>query len=218
MKTFLTLDFSLEECQEELKRFRLLLDSKHDLSEKEDILPFFNKSKHLSAFLGSYSPYVANYDRVAYEYQLFGDFACDLVVGDSKTGWYCFIEFENANRKSVFDQKQGKYAPEWGARFEHGFSQLVDWFWKLEAMKTSVDFETRFERRSVRYYGILVVGRDAGLTARELDRKQWRLDKVKIDSRDILCLTFDQLYVDLNFRLQNYIKLARSWSSVRSLP
>lgn len=85
-------------------------------------------------------------------------------------------------------------------------------------MKTSVDFETRFERRSVRYYGILVVGRDASLTARELDRKQWRLDKVKIDSRDILCLTFDQLYVDLNLRLQNYIKLARSWSSVRSLP
>ena len=218
MKTFLTLDFNLQECKAELAQFKLLLDSKHDLSEKGDILPLFNDCKHLSAFLGSYSPYVANYDRLAYEYQLFGDFACDLVVGDSRTGWYCFIEFENANTKSIFEQKSNKYAPEWSTRFEHGFSQLVDWFWKLEAMKDSVDFETRFERRNVRYYGILVVGRDANLTQRELTRKQWRLDKVKIDSRDILCLTFDQLYKDLDFRLQTYIHLAKSWGTIGFLP
>jgi hypothetical protein len=215
MKTFLTFDFSLKQCAEELQRFKALLDSQQNLREKEDILPLFNECKHLSAFLGSYSPYVGNFDRLAFEYELFGDFACDLVVGDSTTNRYCFIEFENANERSIFDKKKNKYAPEWGARFDHGFSQIIDWFWKLDDVKSTVDWKDRFgDKATVSYYAILVVGRDTSLGYRETHRKQWRLDKVKIDSREILCLTFDQLYKDLNQRIQNYIYLANNWKTI----
>lgn len=210
MKSFLKFDFDPHACQNELGEFKNLLDSKPALSEANDILPFFSSHKHLSAFLGSYFTYIEKFDRLAFEYQLFGDFSCDLVVGDSDKGRYCFIEFENASHNSVFEKKRTKETPEWGTRFEHGFSQIVDWFWKLDDMKNTTDFQNRFERNLSQYFGMLVVGRDTHLEHREKDRKQWRLNKVLIDSRYIFCVTFDELYVDLNNRLQRYISIGKS--------
>lgn len=209
MKSFLKLDFDPLVCQEELNDFKDLLARKPALSEAGDILPFFSNRKHLSAFVGSYFPYIERFDRVAFEYQLFGDFSCDLVVGDSSTGWYCFVEFENADNKSVFEKRKPKETPEWSRRFEHGFSQIVDWFWKLDDMKKTTDLESRFERNLIQYYGMLVVGRDENLEFRERDRKRWRLGKVLIDSKQIFCVTFDELYSDLNGRLQNYFAIGK---------
>lgn len=210
MKSFLKFDFDLKQCSSELADLKVLLDSKSDLSERLDILPFFNDRRHLSAFLGSYSPYMGRFDRLAFEYQLYGDFACDLVVGDSGKGYYCFIEFENANDKSVFEKKPSKNAPEWGTRFEHGFSQLVDWFWKLEDMKQTQDSRTRFGVGELRYFGLLVVGRNKNFDEREIIRKQWRLDRVLIDSKQIFCVTFDELYSDLSEKLLTYETIAKS--------
>ena len=210
MKTFLKHTFDPVACQKELVDFKQLLDSKVVLSERNDILPFFGSHHHLSVFVASYFAYIEKFDRLAFEYQLFGDFSCDLVVGDSTTGWYCFIEFENASETSVFEKKKTKETPEWSTRFEHGFSQIVDWFWKLDDLKNTVDLQNRFERNLIRYYGMLVIGRDTHLEHREKSRKNWRLEKVLIDSKQVFCITFDELYEDLNKRLQSYIAIATS--------
>lgn len=210
MKTFLKFNFDILICQKEMAEFKNLLDSKPVLSERNDILPFFTKHRHLSAFLASYFTNIVKFDRLAFEYQLFGDFACDLVVGDSDKGRYCFIEFENATDKSVFEKKAAKVTPEWGTRFEHGFSQIVDWFWKLDDMKNTTDLQSRFGRNLDQYFGMLVVGRNTHLEYREVARKQWRLNKVLIDSKDVFCVTFDELYVDLNEKLQRYISYGKS--------
>lgn len=201
MKTFLKHKFDVDQCLKDLADFRTLLSSKTDLSEQLDILPFFRSHPNLSVFLGSFFPNLRTFDRLAFEYQLFGDFACDLVVGDSLTGWYCFIEFENADASSVFLTKKGKATPEWSPRFEHGFSQLVDWFWKMDDFKQTSEMQYRFERNLVRYQGLLVLGRSSSLGIREQIRKDWRLEKVVIDSKQVFCLTFDELYEDLNARL-----------------
>jgi len=205
MKTFLKHKFDAGQCLKDLADFRILLNSKTELSEQLDILPFFRSHPNISAFLGSYFPNLRSYDRLAYEYQLFGDFACDLVVGDSLTGWYCFIEFENADSGSVFLTKKGKATPEWSPRFEHGFSQLVDWFWKMDDFKQTAEMQYRFERNLVRYQGLLVLGRSSSLGIREQIRKDWRLEKVLIDSKQVFCLTFDELYDDLDARLASMI-------------
>jgi Domain of unknown function (DUF4263) len=210
MKSFLKFDFDIKQCGLELAELKILLDSKSDLSERLDILPFFDKRRHLSAFIASYSPYMGRFDRLAFEYQLYGDFSCDLVVGDSRKGYYCFIEFENANDRSVFEKKQSRNAPEWGARFDHGFSQLVDWFWKLEDMKQTQDSRNRFEAEELQYFGLLVIGRNKNFERREIIRKQWRVDRVVIDSKKILCVTFDELYSDLYEKFLTYEAIANN--------
>ena len=57
-----------------------------------------------------------------------------MVVGDASSHAYCFIEFEDATETSIF-KKTPKLTPEWSPRFEHGFSQLVDWILWLENNK-----------------------------------------------------------------------------------
>lgn len=50
-----TVVFEPANFQQELQAFHVLLKSKADLSETQDIQPFFKKSKHLTAYLGTFA-------------------------------------------------------------------------------------------------------------------------------------------------------------------
>ena len=204
MKEFIELEFDLALCKKELCEFKALLDSKSTLGERSVILPFFRKKYHLSAFVGSYFPYLSSFDRLAFEYSLFGDFACDLVIGDFAKGCYCFVEFEDASSTSIFKSSGVRSTSEWSPRFEHGFSQIVDWFCALDDMRSTSGFADRFGRRDILYYGMLVIGRSSTLDARQSNRLRWRLEKVLVDSKHVYCVTFDELYQDLHSRLETY--------------
>lgn len=56
--------------------------------------------------------------RIAYEFDVFGDFACDLAVGEQASGSYCFIEFEDAQQNSIFEKSGKKATREWSRRFD----------------------------------------------------------------------------------------------------
>ncbi|QTA86587.1 Shedu anti-phage system protein SduA domain-containing protein [Desulfonema magnum] len=126
MKDFETLEFDIKKCMKEMDDLKILLDSKSDISEKDDILPFFRQRKHLSAFTGSFNPNISVCDKIAYEFDIWGDFKTDLAVGDSYSKAYCFVEFEDAKKDSVFRKVANRATTEWSPRFEHGLSQLVD--------------------------------------------------------------------------------------------
>jgi hypothetical protein len=128
MKKFIEFDFKPQRCRTELDELKTLLESHTHLDEQKTILPFFRERQHLSAFIGSYMPDIIDFNRLAFEYSIFGDFASDLVIGDYETATYCFVEFEDASPTSLFEQKGQKATLEWSSRFEHGFSQLIDWF------------------------------------------------------------------------------------------
>ncbi|HCA97100.1 MAG TPA: hypothetical protein DEP38_21515, partial [Cyanobacteria bacterium UBA9226] len=64
------------------------------------ISPFFRERHHLSAFIGSYHTNINRFDRLAFEYDIFGDFTEDIVVGDFVGKAYCFVEFEDAASNS----------------------------------------------------------------------------------------------------------------------
>jgi Domain of unknown function (DUF4263) len=153
---------------------------------------------------------LVRYDRIAHEYPLFGDFSCDLVVGDWVRQAYVLVEFENAAPNSVFVKKGQKATPEWSPRFEHGFSQILDWFYKLDTQRHSPDFEERFGSRVVHMSGLLVVGRRETLGPREEDRLRWRQQHVAINGHLIHCMTFDDLCEDILLRLATYPALQKA--------
>ena len=202
MKDFENHQLSIEQCRKELENFKALLASSLELNERKDILPFFRVKQHLSAFISTYVNDIANPDLLAFEFDLFGDFACDLVVGDSSSHTYLLVEFEDAKMGSLF--RKGKYAPEWSPRIEHGFSQVIDWFWKLGDFEKSDDYEHRFGVKRASFHGLVVVGRNEKLSDREKGRLKWRQDHVVVDSKKVSVVTFDQLAADLDFRLTRY--------------
>jgi hypothetical protein len=207
MKEFVSIRWDAQQCRQELKMLRRLLVGSRVLKERDDILPLFKRCLHLSASLGDYHRGIVNPDLVAHEYDLFGDFSCDLVAGDSRQGAYLFVEFEDAAPQSIFVRRKGKASPEWAPRFERGFSQLVDWFYKLADMEKTDEYTGRFGGKTNACVGLLVVGRSETLGEREERRLRWRQDKVLVNSNKIHCVTFDQLHQDLRLRLDKYTRL-----------
>lgn len=209
MKSLSNHVFNHMKLEAELKEFRALLKNKEELSESQDILPFFRSRKDLSAFIGEYSQKLVKFDLIAHELDLFGDFTCDLVVGDSKKNTYVLVEFEDALKNSLFKANGKKATLEWSNRLEHGFGQIVDWFWKINSLIDTQEMEYLFKSRRPTFVGVLVCGRKSGLGKKELDRLEWRRDKVSVDTNPVICLTFDELLDDLEDSYERYQLLAR---------
>lgn len=210
MKEFKTLSFDPKRCRKEIDDLRRLLTTGGDLKEEQHIRPFFEKRHQLSAFLAVYNPNIVHFDLLAYQYPLFGDFTCDLVVGDSVKNAFCFIEFEDAGSRSLFVKQGRKATREWSPRFEHGYSQIIDWFYKLDDLEKSDDFAARFGARSIRFMDVLVVGRGRHLRSGEKGRLDWRRENVTVRSKTIQCVTFDGLLEDLLGRLQTFTLTAEA--------
>ncbi len=208
MAVLTPLSLKTKQVKDDLRAFKALLNdpNKPDLEERRDILPFFKARPHLCAFMGTYNPNIINYKEInlACEFDIFGDHVADLVIGDASNHAYCFIEFEDATETSIF-KKSPKRTPEWSTRFEHGFSQLVDWILWLENNKGNTAFQNRFNARSIQYNMILVIGRDKYIAPHGLkERLDWRTEQVVVASKKFNCITFDGLYNDLLERSKSF--------------
>jgi len=190
-------------CCVEVAELRALLAGTRNLKEAE-IRAFFGARRHISALIGHYNPSVKRVDRLAYEYPLFGDFRCDLAIGDSVTRACTFVEIEDAGPRSLFVKHGDKATREWSPRFDHGYSQVVDWFHKLQDMSNTATMEARLGKRAIDYTGVLVVGRNQHMDIGEHERLRWRREHVIVNSKRIFCVTYDELLEDLEFRLDWY--------------
>jgi hypothetical protein len=118
-----------------------------------------------------------------------------------------FIWVTNAN--SVF-QKQGEKATrEWGRRFDHGYSQAIDWAHKLDDLRRTNSVVARFDLHEIYYEMVLIAGRDKHLDTGEKQRLNWRSDNVLIGNKKVLCMTFDGLLNQLRVRLRGLTEVAR---------
>lgn len=183
-----------KKCRTRIAEFGDLLRSGPSLSERDDIQPFFKERPLLAAYIGAYARDVGPATQYAFEYPVSGDFAADLVIGDHVGRRYCVVEFEDGRPDSIFKTVRGKSTAEWSHRFEHGFSQIVDWFTPLDDLKKTERFRKDFGPGHVRFSALLVIGRDAGLTDYDRYRLEWRTQKVRVDSHTVECVTFDSLY------------------------
>ena len=189
-----------KECNE----FLAMLTSKPTLSEQKDILPFFKSRKDLSLLICNYFPRLRLADRFAHEYEIYGDFIADLIVGDSSTKHYLLIEFEDGRPDSIFKRKGKKATLDWAPRFESAHSQLTDWLWKLEDMRSTAHFQSTFGDRRATFQGLIVIGKGMNLSDQELDRLSWRTSRTKIDSNAVECISFEELHGDLDHWLKTY--------------
>jgi Domain of unknown function (DUF4263) len=196
--------FDPARCRTELAAFKKLLGANNELAERKDIQHFFKKRKQLSALIGTYTGGVGPADLIAFEFPFLGDFSADIVLGDKKAGTFCAVEFEDGKLNSIFRKAANKSMTEWSPRFEHGFSQLVDWFFTLDDFKKTDRFARDFGDGHVRFVALLVLGRNAGLSEHDRRRLRWRTEKVRVDSHTVECLTLDDLYNQLNMRFGFY--------------
>ncbi|MBI1829282.1 MAG: DUF4263 domain-containing protein, partial [Thaumarchaeota archaeon] len=197
--------FDSKICRSELNQFKKLLDEKQDLRERKDIQKNFKEWTHLSMYIASYNPRVSEFNRYKHEYDIGGKFRCDLIAGDGSNNAYCLIEFEATGKEYIFAPKvPSKYTRDWSSDFEHGFSQIIDWFWLLDTSQHALNmFSPPFNKEGVCYCGILIIGRDNDLKPKEDEaeehnsqeemkaRLEWRHDKVIVNSKKILCITYD---------------------------
>jgi hypothetical protein len=204
MTPFDRFSFSRKAAEQELVQFKRLLDthSNTPLREREHILPFSRSHRHLAALIGARNSDIANLDRIAFEFDIFGDHKADLVIGDSENHQYCFVEFEDATETSIF-KNSVKAAHDWSQRFEHGFSQIIDWILWLDNQRGTTAYTSRFGVSSIQFVALLAIGRDRFVEAAPLrERLTWRSEQVVVASRKVHCATYDRLYRDLSARLK----------------
>jgi hypothetical protein len=196
MKSFDSHIFNYDQCQKEVSELEDLLSNKSELSEKYDLSPFFKSRKNLVSLIGHLHPGITKTDKYAHEYDIFGDFASDFTVGDSRREAFCFIELEDARKNSIF-KNTGRATSDWSDRFEHGYSQIIDWTYKIDDTKNTKTFMDRFSSMEIDLLSILIVGRCQFLDASEKRRLRWRERNVVVGSMRVLCLTYDELLREL---------------------
>ncbi len=199
--------FDAATFRKELADFESLLKSKANLSEQGDLIPFFKVKRHLTVYIGTLYLNIAVATEVCYEFDIGGSFRADVLLGNKTDGRFCIVEFEPGEEGALFKKKPPKY-PEWSARFEHGFSQIVDWFCALEDGAKTNDFRDTFGDKPITFASLLVMGRDAELDDSKRRRLTWRTNKVLIDSKTVTCITFDQLHADLKRKYEFYAAAA----------
>jgi hypothetical protein len=197
-----------EACKEDLSAYEHLLLDHAELSERDDILPFFRAHADLTALLGTYHPNIVTCDRLGVEVPLFGEHIADAIVGDSANSALCLIEFEDGRSSSLFRPRRRR-GTEWSERLEHGFSQIVDWFWLFEDQQTTLTFVAQFGERSPNVEALLIVGRDSGVSLADRRRLTWRSRRVQVGGQRVVCCTFDDVLRRLRQRLTVWPRAAR---------
>lgn len=202
VKQFASLPFDHSAAVAEIATYENFLKQHTELEESKDILPFFRKNiqllTHIPHLFGMEPP-----DTYAFEYDLFGDFRCDLVIGNHSSQEWLFIEFEAAKQDSLFNKRASKYMPEFGRAFEHGYSQIIDWFYALTHSSPQT-MQQRFGSTQITFHGLLVVGRDQFLDTSQQHRLKWRNKHVVVNSSAIKCYTYDELFQALKSKISLY--------------
>lgn len=194
MKNY-NVSFDSKGFQEAVKAFENLLNSKLELGEKKDIQPFFRDNPLLiPAMAGLAEMSRMDIDELEFEFDLWQGLICDIGFGDSKTNTYCLIELEDATKESIFKNSPKNY-PKYSNRLECGFSQIVDWLYKIDMMKnTSSEIKRRFASDNPKISAILIIGRSEFLDDdSKRKRFEWRFKKTIVNSEKIICYTYDDL-------------------------
>lgn len=179
--------------QREIGEFAVMLASKPSHEERE-FLDLFGRCPHLASAVGHINAAINSPDLVAVERPIFS-FRCDIAVGQSSTGDFTIIELEDAKQNSIFKRTDRNRAyPSWSGRYEAGFSQLLDWAWRIEHERPpAVTLEPIFGTTDPDIHYVLIIGRDQYLDAAGRARLKWRRKTNGIANRHTTVWTYDDL-------------------------
>jgi hypothetical protein len=180
-----------------------LLDTNQPPGETADIMPFMRSARHLAAWIGHANAGLGDADLLAIEKPLLGSFRCDIAIGDSVTGQFTLVELEDARPNSLFESVKGRDYPRWSRRFEHGFSQLVDWAWRIDhERQPSVTLAAAFGTADPKFHFVLVIGRDQWIGDAGRARLNWRRLHNGISGQRTTVWTYDDLLTFVRLRLR----------------
>ncbi|MSP03646.1 MAG: DUF4263 domain-containing protein [Acetobacteraceae bacterium] len=193
----------LVDARRDEQRLTALLSTGDPLGEAADILPFMRTARHLAAWLGRANSSLGDVDLLAMEKPLLGGFRCDIAIGDSETGQFTLVELEDAKANSVFEPVRGRDYPRWSRRFERGFSQLVDWAWRIDhERQPSATLAAAFGTADPKFHYVLVIGRDRWIGDAGRARLNWRRLHNGISGQRTTLWTYDDLLTFVRVRLR----------------
>lgn len=199
---FLPYARDLHALRAELDSFGQLFRPGTPLGEAEHILPFIRQSRHLAAAFGFANRALGVPDLLAIEKPLLGTFRCDVAVGHRTARQFTLVELEDARENSIFEVARGREYPRWSGRFERGFSQLVDWAWRIDhERQPSVTLEAVFGTVDPRIHYLLVIGRDRWIGAAGRAGLDWRHLHNGISGQRTTVWTYDDLFTFIDNRL-----------------
>ena len=139
------------------------------------------------------------------------EFRADYAVANKDRSKFLFVEFENAKKDSIFSSKaitKANHSYQWSKTFEHGFSQVVDWYFRIDDYQKTSKIEEHFGAPKIDDVGILLLGRDHFLKQAGLaQRFEWRRKFTVINSQHLHCFTFDELALELRGHYDTLIDL-----------
>jgi hypothetical protein len=200
--TLLEYQFNIQACEKQLQEFQAFLQNNIAIRETGNygLQQFFSERPDLILLLGYWH---FGLEPVFYkpEVSLFSnEFRADFIVADRQRKKFVFIEFEDATENSIFKPKSKQSSTsntsyEWSSRYEHGVSQVIDWYYRMDDYERTHKFEEYFGHPQISYTGLLVIGRDQFLQQAGLMRRfSWRSHKTIINSKPLHYMTFDQLF------------------------
>lgn len=204
---------SLQQVKNDLIAFDTLLKDNLELEEtgSGSLQEFFKAHPDLLLLIGS--ALGGGLVPAAYlpECSIVHEFRADYAVANKDRSKFLFIEFENAKKESIFAAKaltKSNTSYQWSKTFEHGFSQVVDWYFRLDDYLKTSKIDEHFGAPKINYVGIIVLGRDhflkqAGLT----QRFEWRRDHTVINNQPLRCYTFDGLAKELRGHYESLLDL-----------
>lgn len=206
-------DVDISRCESEVREFADFLNRHKEIQETRgrsaklgdppNMKDFFDVRPMLLWLMGGmFNAYLIPHS-YRIEASIFHEFRADYLVADESRKQFLFVEFEDATESSIFKKKGSADSPsyEWSERLEKGFSQVIDWHFRIFDYGRTSKIIEHFGNR-IEYTGVLVIGRDTyvdGFGLRE--RFDWRVEKTVVDSKKILCLTFDELLTEMQGRL-----------------
>lgn len=206
MVNLISANINLTTCKSDLQNFKILLDSHKEIDETI-LLKFFKDRPNLILLLGKLVLGSASYYKD--EFNIFNEFYADFAICNTEKNMYVFVEFEEAKKNSIFKQvgkTRGITRFEWSDKFEHGYSQVIDWFFRLDDFAETNKFQEHFGVNEISYTGYLVIGRQKISIPNfgYQDRLDWRTKKVIVNGKSIICMTYDELYFEMQKKIEEF--------------
>lgn len=188
---FETITFDLKAAEIELNSFKVWLAGKSFVGETE-IVAEIAARRQMSCLLGAILG-IPPADRIKFELTMKGIFRTDLVLGNSASQIFALIEFEPAERTSVFKRGTAQYRY-WGSALEHGFGQIIDWAWVRDDHPNDTILHATFGGPIKKSAFAVVCGRSAGISAgMEQQRFDHRRHLVGIAGHSAQIMTYDEM-------------------------
>jgi len=199
--------YDLTQAEVELLSFKAWFAKQTFIGETA-IVAEIKKRHQMACLLGSVLNIPAP-DLIKFEFTMKGIFRTDLVLGNNSARAFGLIEFEPAEKNTIFKHGTAQYRY-WGSPLEHGFGQVIDWAWVRDTHPSDVVLENSFGGKIAKSAFAVIAGRDAGiLDPLEQRRFDYRRHLVAIGGHHAQIMTYD----DMVRRMDESIMTAKTYIS-----